>query len=454
MKTGKLKRLSACGLAAVTSLLSLSGCGSKDDDKQYKIFVIGQTKNMQFWDDLQAGAMDASEELGYKVTYDASTDITKTTEQADLIDRAIEEKYDAICIAPDHATALNDKLSDAYNAGLKIFTIDADVSNFDNRISYIGTQNSSAGSIAAREAMQILLDAGPDARAAIVCHSESASSAQQRVSGFTSELNKLMNVELAKQAAQQGGEEGEDGEDGQEGQEGQEGQQGGAPQGQGNAQKGGAPQGQGNAQQGGAPQGQGNAQQGGAPQGQGAAQQGEGGAQGGPPAGATQGGPPQQTGENFVVATTYCDGTRIGAQEMAADIIKRNPDVKVLYATNENSTVGVCLAVKEANMQGKIAVIGFNSNQQEIDDLNAGVLTGTMLQSPYNMGYFGVFYCGQYLAELDVIEKSDNPERRPTIPPSVDTGAIYVTKDRLNDGDIQLLLNPYIFDTESDKNSK
>ena len=127
MRKGKLKRLASLGIAAATALLSLSGCGSADNEKKYKIFVIGQSQNMQFWTDLEAGASDAGEELGYDVTYEASADISKVAEQSELIDRAISEKYDAICIAPNNSTALNDKLSDAYNAGLKIFTIDADI---------------------------------------------------------------------------------------------------------------------------------------------------------------------------------------------------------------------------------------------------------------------------------------------------------------------------------------
>lgn len=388
MNLKKWKRAAATGLAAVTAMLSLSGCGPKGKGKEYKIFVIGQTQGMQFWKDLEAGANDAAEELGYEVTYAASADITKVSEQGDLIDRAVSEKYDAICIAPDHATALNDKLSTAYEAGLQIFTIDADVTGFDKRRSYIGTKNASAGAIAAREASLLLLAEGSSARAAVVCHSQSAASAQERVSGFTEELNTQMqrnaqtSTATTQQQTQQQTETGENGED--------------TP--------------------------------------------------------ATTAITPVKP-IDYIADTQYCDGTVTDAHAKATDILTKHPEVKVLYATNERSTEGVCQAVKDAGKAGTVKVIGFNSNKTELEYLDSGVLTATMLQNPYNMGYFGVYYAGSYLSDMDEIAESDNKDRTPSIPPSVDTGAIYVTKDNVKNEDIQLLINPYIYDTDKEKDA-
>jgi len=90
-------------------------------------------------------------------------------------------------------------------------------------------------------------------------------------------------------------------------------------------------------------------------------------------------------------------------------------------------------AVKAAREEGKaqdLMVVGYNANTAELEYIRNDILTGTMLQNPYNMGYLGVLYAGSAMSASG------------SVPGTVDTGVVYVYKKNLNDDDIKLLLDP------------
>ena len=102
------------------------------------------------------------------------------------------------------------------------------------------------------------------------------------------------------------------------------------------------------------------------------------------------------------------------------------------FATNTNTTLGVCKAIEELGLKDKIYVIGFNADSAELDYLKTSVLDGTVVQNPYNMGYFGVSYAVRAIEDTGV-------------PYVLDTGVTYVTADDLDKDYVKLLLNPEDF---------
>lgn len=429
MKKGKsrLIRLAACS-AALVMTAALSGCGIQAENaftqtQGYKIVVIGQAKNVQFWDYVEQGATDAGRELSYDVEYYNAEDTNDIAGQEKLIQDAIDKNVHAIVVAPNSASELNNVLRNAQEKGITVLTIDADIDSQGLRSAYIGTINASAAAIAARKALDYM--SKPEnfyeelpGKFGIIYHSETSAACNDRVNTFLGALGGQLNgvygpamgAKMAKLAAQRGAQAQQGapgGEDAGE-QSGGEAQQGGAPEGQ----QGGAPEGQ----QGGAPDGQ----QGGAPQGQ----------QGGAAQGQQGEGMPA---EFFLAGKACCNGDAETAKQLATQMIKEHPDLRVLYATNERSTMGVCEAVKEARNSGNetaenLIVIGFNANNAEQDYILNDILEGTMLQNPYNIGYMGVMYAGSG-----------------SVPAVVDTGVVYVNKQNLGSDEIQLMLDPKTF---------
>ena len=74
-------------------------------------------------------------------------------------------------------------------------------------------------------------------------------------------------------------------------------------------------------------------------------------------------------------------------------------------------------------------VVGFDSSDEEIKFVEAGVLDGIVVQSPFNMGYLGVRYAVKSINDY-------------SIPSAIDTGATFVTQENLNNEEIQMLLHP------------
>lgn len=136
-----------------------------------------------------------------------------------------------------------------------------------------------------------------------------------------------------------------------------------------------------------------------------------------------------------ILATESGDGDIEKSKKAAMKLITENPDIDAIYATNQGSTIGACMAVDELGKADTVQVIGFDSfNKGDGFDsaeqyTDSGVLDGFIVQNPYNMGYLGVRYA------RDIIDGQK-------IATAIDTGATLVTKDNIKDSDVKLIMNP------------
>ncbi|MBQ5337991.1 MAG: substrate-binding domain-containing protein, partial [Oscillospiraceae bacterium] len=194
-----LARTALCSLALAVCLSS-TGCGLIDgsangvvDLTGARVYIIGSSKGLEFWDYVKQGAMEAGEELGYEVIYKTAEQITDIDTQRKLIREAINDGAKSIVIAPNDPDALNDDLQAAVQAGIEVLAIDADTT-FTGRRTYIGTSNISSGSIAARHAFEFFSNMYED-KVIVVTDSDTALSAQDRLSGFKSTLESLVRAQ-------------------------------------------------------------------------------------------------------------------------------------------------------------------------------------------------------------------------------------------------------------------
>lgn len=106
-----------------------------------------------------------------------------------------------------------------------------------------------------------------------------------------------------------------------------------------------------------------------------------------------------------------------------------NGGVDGIFCPNESTTFGMLRALQDANLAGKIKLVGFDSSKQIVDAMRRGELHGLVLQNPFNMGYLGVKMLVQHLngAELDK---------------RVDTGLTLVTPENMDDPDVKQVLLP------------
>ena len=185
------------GMFGILSIfLCLGGCGrtkTKDESqKKEKIAVICKGEQHQFWQTVKSGAEDAREELGVEITFEAPEDESQIDVQIGMVEKAIEDKADAILLAPLDTDRLNDVIDRASAEGIPVLTFDSDVTT-DSRVATIGTDNMTGGAIAARNAIDLI---GTKGKVAIISYVKEAQTAIEREKGFVDEINKYAGIEI------------------------------------------------------------------------------------------------------------------------------------------------------------------------------------------------------------------------------------------------------------------
>ncbi|MEI7771685.1 MAG: sugar ABC transporter substrate-binding protein, partial [Chloroflexales bacterium] len=121
-----------------------------------------------------------------------------------------------------------------------------------------------------------------------------------------------------------------------------------------------------------------------------------------------------------IVAEVPGEWNTAKGQAAMEDILTKNPDLKGVFASNDNMAIGAVQAIKNAKLTGKILVVGFDATPEAATAILAGEMNATIAQAPANIGKFGV----ESLLKLIKGEKLD---------PVIDTGTKLVTKDNAAD---------------------
>ena len=102
-----------------------------------------------------------------------------------------------------------------------------------------------------------------------------------------------------------------------------------------------------------------------------------------------------------------------------------------IFCCNESTTFGMLRALQDSKLAGKVKFVGFDSSRMLVNALENGEIHGLILQDPFKMGYLGVKTIYAFLNGQQVQKR-------------IDTGAFVVTKENMNDPELQKLLYPDI----------
>lgn len=64
------------------------------------------------------------------------------------------------------------------------------------------------------------------------------------------------------------------------------------------------------------------------------------------------------------------------------NIIQSNPDLDLVWGLNDNMALGALTAIQAANLQDQIKVIGYNGDQEALEDIKAGTMLATAKSQP------------------------------------------------------------------------
>lgn len=127
------------------------------------------------------------------------------------------------------------------------------------------------------------------------------------------------------------------------------------------------------------------------------------------------------------VDNRYAGPTAGEAKTAALNMIDQVRKADGVFAPNESSTLGMLLALRQEGLAGTVRFVGFDSSPPLVEALRAGEIDALVVQDPQTMGYKGVESIVKHLRG-EAVEKV------------IDTGAVVVTKENIDDPEVKKLI--------------
>ena len=153
--------------------------------EQIKISCITMDSLDEHWLKLQAGAKAAAEKAGnVDIRFDAPSNKIDSTQQASLVENAINDKVDGIMLAALDSTALSNVVDKAHEAGIKVVLVDSGVDT-ENWDAFYSTDNAKAAQTAADTMAELV---GSKGKIGIVNAQAGAGTTQIREQSFIQQI--------------------------------------------------------------------------------------------------------------------------------------------------------------------------------------------------------------------------------------------------------------------------
>jgi ribose transport system substrate-binding protein len=128
-----------------------------------------------------------------------------------------------------------------------------------------------------------------------------------------------------------------------------------------------------------------------------------------------------------IVDNRYSGTTISEAQSAALNMLDKLKEADGIFCSNEPSTLGMLLALKQNNLAGSKKLVGFDTSPGLVEGLKSGEIKALVAQNPKKMGREAV---------LALVAKMKGE----TVHAVIDSGAAVVTKENLGTPEIQALL--------------
>lgn len=174
-------------LAAVLILFAVAGCqpsrtADSDSDAPLHFAVIPKGETHIFWQSVKAGAEQAGEEVGARITFKGPAKESDRDEQINVVQGFLNAQVDGICLAPLDADALVRPVEEAGRGGVPVVIFDSGLNaDPEDIVAYVATDNFRGGQLAA-EALAESLDEKGDV--ILLRYNKGSDSTYQREEGF------------------------------------------------------------------------------------------------------------------------------------------------------------------------------------------------------------------------------------------------------------------------------
>lgn len=132
-------------------------------------------------------------------------------------------------------------------------------------------------------------------------------------------------------------------------------------------------------------------------------------------------------GITVTVNNRYAGATAGEGKTSSMNIIDKVREANGVFCSNESSTFGMLLALRQSNLAGKVRFVGFDTSPPLIEALRNGEIDALVAQDPTRMGYEGV-------------KTAVRSIRGESVPKVLDTGVKLITRSNLDAPDIKALI--------------
>jgi len=128
-----------------------------------------------------------------------------------------------------------------------------------------------------------------------------------------------------------------------------------------------------------------------------------------------------------IVSNRYAGATAGDAKTASMNLVDKLREADGIFCSNESTTFGMLLALRQNNLAGKVKFVGFDASPPLVEALEKGEINALVAQNPTRMGYEGVKTVVAHIKGTKVQT-------------TVDTGVELITRANLNEPSIKSLL--------------
>lgn len=189
MKIHRLASLFLVGLTAIT----LASCGPAPYHQPEERYVFIATNiNLPYWQEAQAGLLDASKQMGVKAELDGPEKLDPQ-EELNQFKKAAAAKPSGILVSVAKPELFQEAINSAIAVGIPVVAVDADAPD-SKRVLFIGTDNFRAGQESAKRMAQILNGKGNVALIVLA----GQQNLEERSRGVTDALKKYPDIKIVQ----------------------------------------------------------------------------------------------------------------------------------------------------------------------------------------------------------------------------------------------------------------
>ncbi len=90
------------------------------------------------------------------------------------------------------------------------------------------------------------------------------------------------------------------------------------------------------------------------------------------------------------IGVQYSNNQTAKAASIITSTVAAHPDLAGVFTITTNNTEGAATGVREAQMEGKIKIVGFDTSDPIVEAIRKGVVSADIVQYPYRVGQLGV----------------------------------------------------------------